>query len=203
MCCVDRPKAFAFDVAAPLTEWPLKTAMSMPAWPINSVNHLLNVHVATGACGLQWLTNSCSCCSCVNLNFSVLSMYCPAQSTTSKSLCGLYSSQIILMGGWPCFVYFVSFVKVNTKLSHLSSIPAVLRLDNSRARFAVVNAANMVSFNVRSFSDMSSFIPIVLMCLCSYPMFHCILVVEAAYWMPLSWTAELVDADPLSHHQPV
>ena len=30
----------------------------MPAWHINSFNHLPTVHVATGAWGLQWLTNS-------------------------------------------------------------------------------------------------------------------------------------------------
>ena len=92
-------------------------------------------------------------------------MYCLAQSTTFKSLSGPYSAKVILMGGWPGLADFVSFVKVNTKLSPLSSIPAILRLDHSCARFAIDKAANMVSFSVRSFRDMSSLFPIVLMCL--------------------------------------
>ena len=71
------------------------TVVSMPAWPTNSFNHLLTVHVAAGAWGLQLLTNSCSCRSCASLNLSVLSMYCLAQSTTSKSLSGSYSAQVI------------------------------------------------------------------------------------------------------------
>ena len=50
---------------------------------------------------------------------------------------GVPSTHLVLMGGWPGLA----------------------------ARFAIVKAANMVSFNVRSFSDMSSFFPIVLMCL--------------------------------------
>ena len=192
--CLKIVVSFNFALSAPHVKWRVKSCKPRPAQPPTCLNSS-NLTFEVWLINFQWWTRiwlinttwmtipgllSCSCCSYVTLNLSALPMYCLVQSTTSKSLSGSYSTHVILKGGWAGLADFVSLVKMNTKQSSLSNIPATFKLDNSCAWFAVVNAANIVRF-----------------------MSHCILAMKVAYWMPLSWIAELEDADPISHHQPV
>ena len=52
------PAFTAADAAAPLTEWALKIAVSMPALFSKDLNHLANVEELIGLCGFTTARNS-------------------------------------------------------------------------------------------------------------------------------------------------